>query len=43
MKRNILTVLFAAAVLFLAGSCESKLDIPQHSVVAIDDFYQTDV
>lgn len=43
MKRNILTVLFAAAVLFLAASCESKLDIPQHSVVAIDDFYQTDV
>ena len=42
-KQNILTVLLAAAVLFVAASCESKLDIPQHSVVAIDDFYQTDV
>lgn len=40
--RYILTGALAAGILFTANSCSGKLDIPQHSVVAIDDFYKTD-
>lgn len=38
--RYIFTGVLAAGLLF--ASCSDKLDIPQHSVVAIDDFYKTD-
>lgn len=40
--RYILTGVLAAGILFGTSSCSSKLDIPQHSVVSIDDFYKTD-
>lgn len=40
--RYIISTVLASGVLMLAGSCSKSLDIPQHSVVAIDDFYTTD-
>ena len=40
--KYILSTILAAGTLFGMSSCTSKLDIPQHSVVAIDDFYSTD-
>lgn len=40
--KYILTTILAAGTLFGMSSCTDKLDIPQHSVVAIDDFYSTD-
>lgn len=40
--KYILTGVLAAGVLLTANSCEDNLDIAQHSVVAIDDFYKTD-
>ncbi len=39
---HIITGILAAGTVLAFNSCQSKLDIPQHSVVAIDDFYQTD-
>lgn len=43
MKLNrIITILLGAGVLLFANSCAEKLNIPQHSVVPIDEFYQTD-
>jgi len=42
MKKVLYSVL-AIAALFIASSCdESRLDIPQKGVVAIESFYQTD-
>ncbi len=40
--RYIISSVLATGVLLFAASCSKNLDIPQHSVVAIDDFYQTD-
>lgn len=40
--KYIISTILAAGFLFGMSSCTSKLDIPQHSVVAIDDFYSTD-
>ena len=40
--RYIISTVLAAGVLLFAGSCSKSLDIPQHSVVPIDDFYSTD-
>jgi len=40
--RYIISGILAAGALFAMSSCESKLDIPQHSVAPIDSFYQTD-
>ncbi len=43
MKLNtIVSGIIAAGFLLGATSCSSKLDIPQHSVVSIDDFYSND-
>jgi len=41
MKKIILSI-GLASLLFGAVSCESKLDIPQHGVTGIDDYYKTD-
>ncbi|MCR4569807.1 MAG: RagB/SusD family nutrient uptake outer membrane protein [Bacteroidales bacterium] len=40
--RYIIASILGASALLLAASCSKNLDIPQHSVVSIDDFYQTD-
>lgn len=40
--RYIISTVLASGAVLLAGSCSKNLDIPQHSVVAIDDFYTTD-
>lgn len=40
--RYIISGILAAGALFTMSSCQSKLDIPQHSVAPIDSFYQTD-
>ena len=43
MKLNrIITILLGAGAVLFAGSCSEKLNIPQHSVVPIDEFYSTD-
>lgn len=43
MKLNrIISILLGTGVLLFASSCAEKLNIPQHSVVPIDDFYSTD-
>ncbi len=34
--------ILAAGLMLAANSCQDTLDIPQHSVVSINDFYQTD-
>ncbi len=40
--KKIVTSILALAALLAAVSCESKLDIPQKGVTAIENFYQTD-
>ncbi len=40
--RYFITSLLAGAALLAAVSCESKLDIPQHSVSSVESYYQTD-
>ena len=39
---NIISGTLAVGMLFFAGACSDKLDIPQHSVVPIEDFYSND-
>ena len=41
MKKIVYSIL-AIAALFMGVSCESRLDIPQKGVTAIETFYQTD-
>lgn len=40
--KHIISGILAAGALVALSSCESKLDIAQHSVAPIDSFYQTD-
>lgn len=40
--RNILTAVLLTGSLIFASSCQGLLDIPQHSVSAIDSYYKTD-
>ena len=40
--KHIIASAAVAAGLLTLGSCQSKLDIPQHSVTNIGSFYKTD-